>query len=330
MNSFFRTYEIDTGNFTYEPINNIIKTNYYYPFNNNTSEKMHNLLDNYYNTNISKSSYFNTINNKFKNNYKADYYNLYNSNNNHFIDNLGNFKKENINFNINSNQKIALTYQYKNISPEEITEKTYEIIDLQSKMVNLNNTKKSYLSKSKSVGKLKKKNSKNSKINNFGFQSLKNIKTKKSQFYNSVKDNKNSFKIQKNKTFTPSINNKKLLAQNSYRIVNIDNNMENNRNNIWKNKYLKAIEDIKDVKNKIKETKNKIDELEKRLKYVKEKEENKNELHESNNKIKNYDIKLLEKYKISEMIRQKQIDLIIKMQKEVNNMRENLLMLNQY
>jgi len=319
MNSFSRTYEIDTGNFTFEPINNIINTNYY-SFNNNIPENIYNLRDNYYNTNISNFS--NTINNKFKKDYKNDYYNLYNSNNNLFNDNLGIFKKENINFNNNSNKKIALTYQYKNLSPKEITERTEEIINLQSKMIDFNNNKKTYHQKAKSMGKLKKKNSKNSTFNSFNYKSLKNIKNKNNPFYNTVKSSKNSFKINKNKTFSPSINN--------YSIINRDSNLELNRNNIWKNKYLKAIEEIKDIKNKIKETKKKNDTFEKRLNYVKEKEENKKELYESNNKIKNYDMKLLEKYKISETIRQKQIDLIIKMQKEVNNMREKLLMLNQY
>ena len=319
MNSFSRTYEIDTGNFTFEPINNIINTNYYYPFNNNISEKMFNLRDSNYSTNI--SNYFNTTNNKFKKDYKNDYYNLYNSNNNLFNDNLGIFKKENINFNNNSNQKITLTYQYKNLSPKEITERTEEIINLQSKMIDFKNNNKAYQPRAKSVGKLKKKNSKNLKFNSFNYKSLKNIKNKNNPFYNTVKDSKNSFKINKNKTFSPSIRN--------YSTINGDSSLEVNRNNIWKNKYLKAIEEIKDTKNKIKETKKKSDMLEKRLNYVKEKEENKKELYESNNKIKNYDMKLLEKYKISEAIRQKQIDLIIKMQKEVNSMREKLLMLNQ-
>ena len=319
MNSFSRTYEIDTGNFTFEPINNIINTNYYYPFNNNISEKMHNLRDSNYSTNI--SNYFNTTNNKFKKDYKNDYYNLYNSNNNLFNDNLGIFKKENINFNNNLNQKITLTYQYKNLSPKEITERTEEIINLQSKMIDFKNNNKAYQPRAKSVGKLKKKNSKNLKFNSFNYKSLKNIKNKNNPFYNTVKDSKNSFKINKNKTFSPSIRN--------YSTINGDSSLEVNRNNIWKNKYLKAIEEIKDTKNKIKETKKKSDMLEKRLNYVKEKEENKKELYESNNKIKNYDMKLLEKYKISETIRQKQIDLIIKMQKEVNSMREKLLMLNQ-
>ena len=323
MNSLSRTYEIDTGNFTYEPINNIINSNYYYPFNNITTEKSFNLGDNYYNTSI--SSHFNTIsNNKFKKDYKSDYYNLYNSNNSFFNDNLGIFKRENINFSNNSNQKIALTYQYKNISPKEISERTNELINLQLKMINFKDLKKTQQPRAKSVGGLKKKNKKNkknSKIGGFNYQSLKNFKAKQNPFYNTVKDSKNSFKINKNKTFSPSINN--------YRMINRDKSMEMNRNNIWKNKYLKANEEIKDIKNKIKEIKNKNDILEKRLNYVKEKEENKNELYESNNKIKNYDLKLLEKYKISEKIRQKQIDLIIKMQKEVNNMKEKLLMLNQ-
>ena len=66
------------------------------------------------------------------------------------------------------------------------------------------------------------------------------------------------------------------------------------------------------------------------MNYVKEKGENKNKLYKKNDKIKNYDKKLLEKYKISETIRQKQINLITKMQKEVNNMKEKLQLLGQY
>ncbi len=44
------------------------------------------------------------------------------------------FQKKNINFNCGSNKKIKLAYEFENISPNEISDKTKEIIDLQSQM----------------------------------------------------------------------------------------------------------------------------------------------------------------------------------------------------
>ena len=138
------TYEIDTGNFSYEPINNISKNNYYYPSNTEINHTQKNIYipnnNNHFNSNA--LNYLNTLNNNFRNNYKSNYYNLYNSYNNSYNNKLNKFSKENINFNKNLNSKIKLTYEYKNISQIEITNKTKELINLQSQMCSINNKKK--------------------------------------------------------------------------------------------------------------------------------------------------------------------------------------------
>jgi len=327
MNNSYRTYEIDTGNFSYEPINNF-NNNYYYTFNN---DKYITENNNLFNTNL--SNYFNSLKNKNKKDYKNDYYNLYNSNNNYYYNTLNNFTKDHINFNNNSNKKIILTYEYKNISPLEISNKTKEIINLQSKMCSLDNSEIFNKGRAKSVimPKIKNKNNKNNKNNDFNFQSQKNFLYNKNinPFYDTTIKNKKKNSIKKNRTFNHSMSNKKLFKNTFNNTISSFDNLEKKRNNMWKNKYLKVNEEIKNIKNKIKEVQDNNNILVKRLNYVKKKEENKNSIYEKNNKIKKYDIQLLEKYQISEMIRQKQVDLIIKMQKEVNNMREKLQMLEQ-
>ena len=309
------TYEIDTG-----------YNNYYYPkYNNNNyiTQKILNLPVNNFNTNL--SSYFNSLNNNFRNNYKNDYYTLYNPSNTFYNSNINNFSKQNINFNKSSNQKIILTYEYKNITPMEISNRTQEIINLQSQMCNLNNKTQFLTQKSKSAAQHKPKGIQRPK--DIKFQSQKNFHKNKNTLFNM--SNKNNYKFKKNKTFNHSINSKTSRINDSSHMFNRVNSIEQHRNNVWKEKYLKANEDIKKIKSKIEEIKNNNNKIEKRLKYVKEKEENKDTLYEDNNKIIDYDIKLLEKYNLSELIRKKQIDLIIKMQKEVNNMREKLQMLNE-
>ena len=323
--SYSRTYEIDTGNFSYKPFNNTTNyCNYNYPFNNNLNvfEKSNNYYNNHYTTSISNN--YNSFNNKLKNVFKNDYFNLYNSTNKYNYNNnlSGTFSKDNIIFNNNPNQRIILTYEYKNISPLEISQKTDELINLQSQMCHLDNKEKTNKIGQRTKYASRPKNTKNTNINNTYFNTLKNFKKRKNPFEKSFNNNNN---IKKIKTFSRSMTNKLFESK-----FNRKNSLEQNRTNNWKNKYLKINDEIKDIKNKIKEVKNNNKILEKRLNYVKEKEEQKKLLYESNNKIKDYDTKLLEKYKISELIRKKQIDLIIKMQKEVNNMREKLQTINQY
>ena len=323
--SCFRTYEINTGNFSHEPFNNTINySNYYYPFNNNLNVlgKSNNYYNNHYTTSMPNN--FNSFNNKLKNSFKTDYFNLYNSINKYNYNNnlRGTFTKDNIIFNNNPNKKIILTYEYKNISPLEISKKTDELINLQSQMCHLDSKEITNINGRRTKSASRPKNTKKTNnINNTYFNTQKNFKKRKNPFEKSFNNNK----IKKNKTFSRSMTNKLFESK-----FNRNNSIEQNRTNNWKNKYLKVNDEIKDIKNKIKEVKNNNKILEKRLNYVKKKEEQKNLLYESNNKIKDYDTKLLEKYEISELIRKKQIDLIIKMQKEVNNMREKLKTINQY
>ena len=155
------TYEIDTG-----------YNNYYYPIYNNNyiTQKILILPTNNFNTNL--SSYFNSLNNNFRNNYKNDYYTLYNPNNTLYNSNINKFSKQNINFNKSSNQKIILTYEYKNITPTEISKRTQEIINLQSQMCSLNNKAKILNARSKSAAQYKPKGIQRTK--DIKFQSQKN------------------------------------------------------------------------------------------------------------------------------------------------------------
>ena len=323
------TYEIDTGNFSYEPINNISKNNYYYPSNTEINHTQKNIYipnnNNHFNSNA--LNYLNTLNNNFRNNYKSNYYNLYNSYNNSYNNKLNKFSKENINFNKNLNSKIKLTYEYKNISPIEITNKTKELINLQSQMCSINNKKKFNKKRSKS------QNTQHSKTITYTkkFRTNKNFKNFNKSFLGGPFgiNKKNSFKNKKNKTFNYSLSNKKFGPTNFDSRINMNrgSSLMVNRNNIWKNKYLKVNEEVKNIKNKIKEIKNNNKEIEKRLNYIKEKENNNDSLYDNNIQYKNYNEILVEKYKLSEIIRKKQIDLIIKMQKEVNNMKEKFKIL---
>lgn len=325
-----KTYEIDSKNFTVDQTNNITNNNYYYPINpiNNylyKSDNKYNINKNYYNTNI--SSYYNSLKHNLDSKYKTDYYNKYGQTNKFYDDNLRSFTTNNINFNNNSNKKIILTYEYKNISPIEISKKTKEIIKLQFKMCNLNPKKCLNLRRIKSASKPKTKNKKIMNKNNLTFQNQNNLKFKRRSFYNTTNGGKNGFNFKKNKIFN---SNKRLSRTNFSRMIRGFNSLEKNRNNIWKDKYLKVNEEIKKIKNKIEKIQKNNDSLEKRLNFVKENEENKYALYEDYQKYKDYNIQLLEKYEISEMIRQKQIDLIIKMQKEINNMKENLKKCDQF
>jgi hypothetical protein len=304
------TYEIDTGNYAYEPINNNINNKpFYYSANTEVynNDRKYLLSNNHFNT--SSSNYLNSI----SNNSKRKDFNIYNNT----ISNP--FSKENINFYKNNNSKIKLTYEYKNISPIEISNKTKELINLQYQMCALNNKNKNLLFNKKranSVNNPKPKN-KNSKY----FQSLKN---KNNSLFPSSNINKTKNKKKAmSKTFNNSLNNRKnnSIFYNSGINRVRGNSLKQNRNNIWKNKYLKVNDDVKNIKKKIEDIKNNNKDIEKRLLFVKEKEKKNNLLYNNNKKIKHNE-KLMEKYNISENIRKKQIDLIIKMQKEVNNMKE--------
>ena len=98
---------------------------------------------------------------------------------------------------------------------------------------------------------------------------------------------------------------------------------------IWKDKCNELDEEIIDVKNKIKILRNQNSILTKRINLVKEKEDKKYLIYDKALKTKKYNDKLVEKLKLSEEIKAKQIELIIKMQKEVNNMRLKLHMLGE-
>ena len=105
--------------------------------------------------------------------------------------------------------------------------------------------------------------------------------------------------------------------------------MNKNMIKIWKDKCDELDKDISNVKNNIKKVKSINAVLNKRINDVKEKEDKKYDIYDKNDKVKIYNKKLVEKLKLSEEIKKKQIELIIKMQKEVNNMRLKLHMLGE-
>ena len=321
------TYEIDTGDICYEPRNiysNYIQNDnncrsynklYYYPNYNDFYCSQKNFNCNYFNTNL--SSYYKTINNKPNISLNHQFLNSKNnkSNNNTNNNSIISFKKDNIDFNKDGDKKIILTYEYKNISPLEITQRKKELSDLESKLDKLNKPKKSK-KRAKSVTGHSMKHSK--RITNQHFETQNEFKYRPFGSINNSRI-KNSNIIRKNKTYNKSFNNRKMSLNNS--------NMFNS--NIWKKKYLKVNEEIENTKQKINEIKNNSEQIEKRLNFVKENEKNKNLLYQKNNKLSNRKNKLIEKYKLSEEIRQKQLDLITKMQKEINNMKEKLQVLGQ-
>ena len=69
--------------------------------------------------------------------------------------------------------------------------------------------------------------------------------------------------------------------------------------------------------------------LNNRINQITEKEEKKYSIYDKDFKIKKYNNKSVEKLKLSEKIKNKQIELIIKIQKEVNNMRLKLHILGE-
>jgi len=107
------------------------------------------------------------------------------------------------------------------------------------------------------------------------------------------------------------------------------NSMNKNMIKLWKDKCDELDKDISNVKNNIKKVKSINTVLNIRINDVKEKEDKKYDIYDKNYKVKIYNKKLVEKLKLSEEIKKKQIELIIKMQKEVNNMRLKLHMLGE-
>lgn len=313
-------YKIKTGNFFYEPNRhlNSLHRNYYYPNSTNTNNNIYN-----YSYNGREKNYFNSRT-------KNTNYNL----NSKELNDINNFKfdlsHKNINYNTKSDKKIKLTYEFENISPNEITDKTKELINLQSQMCSLD-----------SENNIRSKNNKGSKMKNKNMTKRlsRSQKTIKNNFLSGLttyktninKNNKN-IKIKRNNTYNELLNSNNKIRisfyNNSNKIKRV-NTLKKNMIKIWKDKCGELDEEIYDTKNKIKKIKTENFALNERIKYVKEKEDKKYYIYDKTYKIKKYNKKLVAKLKLSEEIKQKQIELIIKMQKEVNNMRLKLHMLGE-
>ena len=315
MSASSNFYQIHTGNFFYEPNQyiNSLHRNYYYPNNTNS------------NTNINNYTYNKRDNNYFNTRTKSSNYNLYSNE----LNDINNFKfdlsHKNINFNKRSDKKIKLTYEFENISPNEITDKTKELINLQSQMCSLD-TEDNKKAKSS-------KNRKN-KIKNKIKQLSRTQKTIKSGFFSGLTTykTKNYKNIKRNYTYDELLNSNnkfKISINNNISKIKKSNTIKKNMIKIWKDKCNELDEEIIDVKNKIKILRNQNSILTKRINLVKEKEDKKYLIYDKALKTKKYNGKLVEKLKLSEEIKAKQIELIIKMQKEVNNMRLKLHMLGE-
>ena len=164
-------------------------------------------------------------------------------------------------------------------------------------------------------------------------QSHKNIRANFLSGLTTYKTRSINKNFKRNQTFNelPKNNNKFLfsLNDNKSRIIKKTKSLKKNMDKIWKDKCDELDEEISDTKNKIKKLKIDNSMLNKRINYVKEKEDKKYLIYDKNFKIKIFNHKLLEKLKLSEEIKKKQIELIIRMQKEVNNMRLKLHMLGE-
>ena len=321
MLTYSNKYRITPENYFYEsnPNENNLRRNYYY-YSSNTNANRNNNRNknvNYYSYLKKDKNYFNTrtTNSGYNNNYSNE---LNDINNYNF-----NFSKKNINFNNDSNKKIKLTYEFENISPNEISDKTKELIDLQSQMCTLDDDLEKTNRKN-----LNRKNDKTlsrsqKSINGNLLSSLNTYKTS----YKSIKRN-NTFNelINSDNRFYISSNNNKSRIKRSYSMSKSTNK---NTIKIWKDKCKELDKDIWNIKNNIKKVKDINMALNKRINDVKEKEDKKYDIYDKNYKIKIYNKKLVEKLNLSEEIKKKQIELIIKMQKEVNNMRLKLHMLGE-
>ena len=317
MLTYSNIYRINSENYFYEPNthqNNFHRNYYYYSSNTNANRNdNHNKDINYYSYLRRDKKYFNTR--TTNSGYNNIYTNEFNDINNYNFD----FSKKNINFNCDSNKKIKLKYEFENISPNEISDKTKELIDLQSQMCTLDDDLKNNNKK-----KRNKKLSRSQKSININL--LSGLNTYKTS-YKSIKRN-NTFNelINSDNRFYISSNNNKSRIKRSYSMSKSTNK---NTIKIWKDKCKELDKDILNVKNNIRKVKDINMVLNKRINDVKEKEDKKYDIYDKNFKIKIYNKKLVEKLNLSEEIKKKQIELIIKMQKEVNNMRLKLHMLGE-
>ena len=310
MSNLSNIYKIHSGNFFYEPNKNLNSLHRNNPSNNKIYNYSH------YSSYKKDKNFFNSRSKG--------------SNNNFFINELNDINNfdlshKNINFNTKSGQKIKLTYEFENISPNEISYKTKELINLQSQMCNLDskNNNNNYSDKKHKI------QNKNKRLS----QSHKNIRTNFLSGLTTYKTRSVNKNFKRNQTFNelPKNNNKLLfsLNDNKSRIIKKTKSLKKNMDKIWKDKCDELDEEISDTKNKIKKLKIDNSMLNKRINYVKEKEDKKYLIYDKNFKIKIFNHKLLEKLKLSEEIKKKQIELIIRMQKEVNNMRLKLHMLGE-
>ena len=321
MLTYSNKYRITPENYFYEsnPNENNLRRNYYY-YSSNTNANRNNNRNknvNYYSYLKKDKNYFNirTTNSGYNNIYS----NELNDINNYNFD----FSKKNINFNNDSNKKIKLTYEFENISPNEISDKTKELIDLQSQMCTLDDDLEKTNRKNRNRKNDKTLSRSQKSINSNLLSSLNTYKTS----YKSIKRN-NTFNelINSDNKFYISSNNDKSRIKRSYSMSKSTNK---NTIKIWKDKCRELDKDIWNIKNNIKKVKDINMALNKRINDVKEKEDKKYDIYDKNYKIKIYNKKLVEKLNLSEEIKKKQIELIIKMQKEVNNMRLKLHMLGE-
>ena len=321
MLTYSNKYRINPENYFYEsnPNENNLRRNYYY-YSSNTNANRNNNSNknvNYYSYLKKDKNYFNirTTNSGYNNIYSNE---LNDINNYNF-----NFSKKNINFNNDSNKKIKLTYEFENISPNEISDKTKELIDLQSQMCTLDDDLEKTNRKNRNRKNNKTLSRSQKSINSNLLSSLNTYKTS----YKSIKRN-NTFNelINSDNRFYISSNNNKSRIKRSYSMSKSTNK---NTIKIWKDKCKELDKDILNIKNNIKKVKDINMALNKRINDVKEKEDKKYDIYDKNYKIKIYNKKLVEKLNLSEEIKKKQIELIIKMQKEVNNMRLKLHMLGE-
>ena len=317
MLTYSNKYSINTGNFFYEP--NRRQNNFhrnYYCYSSNSNENKNNT---YNNKNINYYSYLKRDKNYFNTRTTNSCYNNIYTNELNDINNTNfNFSKKNINFNCDSNKKIKLTYEFENISPNEISDKTKELIDLQSQMCTLDDDLDKNIKKNKNKKNLSR--------------SQKSINSNLLSVLTSYKTNYKSKSIKRNNTVNELMNsdNKfRISSNNDKSRIKRSNSMNKNMIKIWKDKCDELDKDISNVKNNIKKVKSINTVLNKRINDVKEKEDKKYDIYDKNYKVKIYNKKLVEKLKLSEEIKKKQIELIIKMQKEVNNMRLKLHMLGE-
>lgn len=317
MLTYSNKYRINSENYFYEPNthqNNLHRNYYYYSSNTNANrDNNHNKDINYYSYLKRDKNYFNTR--TTNSGYNNIYTNEFNDINNYNFD----FSKKNINFNCNSNKKIKLKYEFENISPNEISDKTKELIDLQSQMCTLDDDLKNNNKK-----KRNKKLSRSQKSININL--LSGLNTYKTS-YKSIKRNNtfNELINSDNRFYISSNNNKSRIKRSN----SMSKSTNKNAIKIWKDKCKELDKDILNVKKNIRKVKDINMVLNKRINDVKAKEDKKYDIYDKNFKIKIYNKKLVEKLNLSEEIKKKQIELIIKMQKEVNNMRLKLHMLGE-